>query len=519
MSKRKIMFNEDNTHQFCEYNSVKLKRLTPEIAEEYINQFKGSQITDFLINVNSLNSSFPSKVLTSYDQKYLQKFENGISVDYTDTHARYYYESFIEDKYDMYAHWIKLLRKINITPWLSFRMNDCHNNSDRASMMLSDFYHEHKELRRYAHHAPVGYYDNCFDYAHKTVRDRMLAYIDEALDRYDVDGVELDYIREQFCFSVGGEYEGIKIMTQFVRDVRSIMAKYEKARNKKLQLSVRVPRSPEDCYYEGLDAVGWAQEGLVDVIVASPRWCPTDNDIPVEFWKEILAPYKVEFAAAVELILRNTPDGFSLNTHETALASCYANLSAGADFAYLFNYMRSNVTDFNNPDDYIMFSDLYKWDNYQHLIHNAGELETAKKFIRRHIPTPQDLAPMWKRTFFPLPGNCDNNDYYITVRVRTGEVQKDAKTTLILACSDKENPNELLPLDNFEVWINSKPVSKCIGITKIHPTYTNKPGYLFPIDNPEILTQVNMLEVTVVKNGHPFIIDSVEIKVEPENSI
>lgn len=151
-------------------------------------------------------------------------------------------------------------------------------------------------------------------------------------------------------------------MTDFVRDVRKIMAKYDQKRGKKMPLLVRLHTARKLCYDMGFDVVEWAKEKLVNIIVASPRWCPTDNDIPVEFWKRILAPYDVEFAAATELILRTANDKFWLNTHETALATCFQHLSAGADFAYLFNYMRSNVTNYNDPENYIMYSDLYKWD-------------------------------------------------------------------------------------------------------------------------------------------------------------
>ncbi len=508
---RKIMFNEDNTHQFCEYYEAGV-RPTPEIAKEYIAQYAGTQVTDYLINVNSMNSSFPSKYLTSYDQKYLQKEENGVAVDYTHTHMLPYYQMFIEDHYDMYAHWIELLRQIGIRPWLSFRMNDCHNATDKTSYMLCDYFHEHPEFRRTAHHGPAGYFDNCFDYAHPEIRERMLNYIDEALDRYDVDGVELDYMREMFCFSVGGEVDGRQIMTDFVRDVRKIMAKYDQKRGKKMPLLVRVAYSPELCYDMGFDVVEWAKEKLVDIIVASPRWCPTDNDIPVEFWKRILAPYDVEFAAATELILCTANDKFWLNTHETALASCFQHLSAGADFAYLFNYMRSNVTNYNDPENYIMYSDLYKWDNYQHLLRNAGEYDTAIRCVRRHVPTYHDMQDNAPR---PFPDRCDTYNLYKKMRIRTGDVPADAEVLLVLGCARLENPEQLIPFDKMGVYINSHKL-ECCGTEKVQPEFTLKPGYCYrvPVD---VIRGVNVVELTMEKDGVPFDIDYAEIRVLPKN--
>lgn len=509
---RKIMFNEDNTHQFYEYCEAGV-RPTPEIAKEYIAQYAGTQVTDYLINVNSLNSSFPSKFFTSYDQKYLQKKENGLDVDYTKTHALSYYQMFIEDKYDMYAHWITLLRQIGIRPWLSFRMNDCHEMMEPAGFMLCDYFHEHPELRRTAHRGPAGYYDNCFDYAHEEIRTRMLNYIDEALERYDVDGVELDFMREMFCFSIGGEIDGREIMTDFIKQVRAVMKKYDEKRGKKMPLLVRVAYSPELCYDMGFDVVRWAREELVDTIVASPRWCPTDNNIPVEFWKQILAPYKVSFAAATELILSTDKEGkFWLNTHETALATCFQHLSAGSDFVYLFNYMRSNVTDYNNPENYVMYSDLYKWDNYQHLLRNAGEYETAIRCVRRHVPTHHDLQPNAIR---PFPGKCDTVNGYKTLKIRTGDVPEDAQVTLILGCRALEEGKEL-PGDKIVAYINSHPLHFTETI-EVKPAFTQNPGYCFPID-PAVIRSVNTVELTIPKDGThiPFEIDFAEIRVVPK---
>lgn len=508
----KIMFNEDNTHQFYEYYEANV-RPTPEIAKEYIAQYAGTQVTDYLINVNSMNSSFPSKFLTSYDQKYLQKKENGLDVDYTNTHMRSFYEMFVEDKYDMYAHWISLLREIGIRPWLSFRMNDCHEATQPAGHMLCDFFHEHPEYRRTAHRGPAGYFDNCFDYAHEEIRTRMLNYIDEALDRYDVDGVELDFMREIFCFSIGGEVDGREIMTDFIKQVRAIMAKYDQKRGKKMPLLVRVAYSPELCYDMGFDVVRWAKEKLVDTIVASPRWCPTDNNIPVEFWKQILEPYDVSFAAATELILSTNNDKFWLNTHETALATCFQHLSAGADFVYLFNYMRSNATDYENPYTYTMLSDLFKWDNYQHLLRNAGEYGTAIRCVRRHVPTHHDMQDNAVR---PFPDKCTEINTYKTLKIRTGDVPADAEVTLILGCCGLDDKKSPLPEGNIVAYINSHPLT-CTGTIEVKPAFTENPGYCFPID-PSVIRSVNTVELTIPKDGSgvPFEIDYAEIRVVPK---
>ena len=155
----KIMFNEDAAHHFEQYGLAG-KVPTPELEKEFIYQYKDSQITDYLININYKLSLGPSKSMMSYAEKYFQKTENGKPVDYTDN---LFYKCFIENGYDVFAHWIELLREINIRPWLSFRMNDCHDSFAEQSFLLDDYFHEHKELRRVTHHQPTEYFDNCYN--------------------------------------------------------------------------------------------------------------------------------------------------------------------------------------------------------------------------------------------------------------------------------------------------------------------------------------------------------------------
>ena len=48
------------------------------------------------------------------------------------------------------------------------------------------------------------------------------ALIVETLDRYDIDGLELDFMREPYLFSAGKEAEGAPILTAWIREVRKL---------------------------------------------------------------------------------------------------------------------------------------------------------------------------------------------------------------------------------------------------------------------------------------------------------
>ena len=64
-----------------------------------------------------------------------------------------------------------------------------------------------------------GYFATCLDYAHRTAVTYIWRLILETLDRYDIDGLELDFMREPYLFSADKEKEGAPILTGWMREV------------------------------------------------------------------------------------------------------------------------------------------------------------------------------------------------------------------------------------------------------------------------------------------------------------
>ena len=79
------------------------------------------------------------------------------------------------------------------------------------------------------------------------------------------------------------------MLTDFVRDVRSLIVDWSKKRKHPILLGVRVPAHPDAASGLGMDAVLWAREQLVDMVVPCPFFMSSDFDIPVELWRERLS--------------------------------------------------------------------------------------------------------------------------------------------------------------------------------------------------------------------------------------
>ena len=110
-------------------------------------------------------------------------------------------------------------RHHGVSPWISLRMNDVHFNDNLAHPFHGDLYHK-PELFRQGH---PGYYARGLDYAHAEVRRHYRALIAETLQRYDIDGLELDFMREPYLFSKGEEQARGEILTQWLCKIRTLV--------------------------------------------------------------------------------------------------------------------------------------------------------------------------------------------------------------------------------------------------------------------------------------------------------
>ena len=512
-----IMFNEDPNHHIGEtwatrktYN--KGFRFSEESEREFVRQYEGSQLTDFLINVNFMRSVYPSKTIDSYCESWLDFNENGDPVDENgkvlEETDNPYYEAFVRDNVDIFESWIRNFREIGVRPWLSFRMNDIHGVAEDNKPMLTKFWLEHPEAYRIHHHVPDGYYARTLDYEQRQVRDLMYAYIKESLERYDVDGIELDFMREMFCFAPGREFLCRDLMTDFVRSIRALCDEFEQKRGHRIMTGIKLFSLPHQVFDAGFDYFTYAKERLIDVFVTGPRWETIDNDIPVEIWKEIFAPYGVKVAAGLELILRCHPRGefYYLNTVETIIASAAQYLAAGGDFTYLYNYMRPTKVDYSKDWVY----SIYQTENYQRLIHNAGAKETALPLPRRHVKTFHDIEPQWENAkLSPLPLTVAYDYTYFQVKVRACEAPKDAKCYVILGAKGVEK-DEIAP-ETFDIYMNGVHLEYG-GKCEVTP-YTKWQGYYFPIPDSSLVANGNVIEIARAPGAESYSVEYAEIRV------
>jgi hypothetical protein len=283
---------------------------------------------------------------------------------------------------DPYAVWIARCREKQIAPWLSMRMNDVHNADDVDCYIHHSFWREHPEYWRVPG-SKGSWVDRAFDYGIPEVREHHMAFVKELLERYDADGLELDWMRFGYHFKPGHEAEGCEILTQFMRDARALTKEWSRKRGHAIQLGARVPTHPDAAKGLAMDGVRWVCEGLVDMLVPTPFWAASDFDIPIELWRERIgdAAKNIVLAAGQEILSQGYPGGKQIENDITSVRGfAAAHLHRGADQIYLFNYMDPEPMQ-GGPG------------TYRTLLEKGLALNEVTKQPRRHLVTYRDTVP------------------------------------------------------------------------------------------------------------------------------
>ncbi|REJ95222.1 MAG: hypothetical protein DWQ34_06755 [Planctomycetota bacterium] len=175
----------------------------------------------------------------------------------------------------------------------AIRMSDTHHRSlDPGNPLCPQFAIDNPQ---FVIRQPDGRTnETALDYSHDEVRDHRLAIMREIATDYDVDGLELNFVRWAKHFPRDQGREKAPVMTEYVGRIRDMLsAAAERRERGRLTLGVRVPESIDACWLAGLDVETWVREGWIDYIVVS-TWNNTDPQLPVDEFTQFSKPAGVD---------------------------------------------------------------------------------------------------------------------------------------------------------------------------------------------------------------------------------
>lgn len=232
-----------------------------------------------------------------------------------------------------------------------------------------------------------------YDYSRPEVREHYLGILREACRRYDLDGVEFDWLRAAIYFRQGEVHAGT--LTEFVGQAHAILAEAAKRRGHPLRLVVRVPDTPEKALDLGLDVGAWLKAGWIDAVIAG------DGDFfsacGIDQWVTLAHRSFVPVYGVLERASWGGMRFARFGSPETLRAAVATLYQKGADGIYLFNFYEREefplLTDFSDParlarlpKEYFLDPDYRRLPGY----HLTGMLSNG---TRAQGPLPVECKP------------------------------------------------------------------------------------------------------------------------------
>ncbi len=304
-----------------------VKRLIEEVA------YDGSRVDTILVCVNAQVMYYPTKVGTmrgtlstpeeraKWPASEKQRFEN--------------LKAFFDAGIDPYAIMLAEAKRRGREALLSFRMNDDHGNDCLRTQFLVDHLDWRLGTKQYRGKGAI-------DFGRDEVRDYTFRLIEEAVNRYDCDGIELDFNRFPTFFKDGTTDERVAKMNSLVQRVRKMLDDVGRERGRRLVLAARVPSNygrkpptPETARRIGCDVTAWVKQGWIDYVAVS-EFLFERGDLPIDQWKHAIATVPVY--GGIECTKGGGQKNLTANEYRHAAVVLK---QAGADGTYLFNFFTS----------------------------------------------------------------------------------------------------------------------------------------------------------------------------------
>ena len=221
-------------------------------------------------------------------------------------------------------------RRRGMRAFVSLRMNDIHDGQHPRGALPNPELPTFKRINPDWLVPDLDWW-SALNFEVAQVRELKLRVIEEFFDRWDFDGIELDWLRHTFYFPRGLEREKGKYLTEFMRTVRRSLGRRAATRGRPIEIAVRVPERVEWCLEGGFDVPTWIREGLLDSLILGQGLTECRG---LSGFRELMGGRRLPIYPS----LYPFGNGYAMYPDE-AIRGSAANLwRGGADGLYTFNW-------------------------------------------------------------------------------------------------------------------------------------------------------------------------------------
>ena len=329
-------------------------------------------------------SPWPSKIMPLYDAEGYRKWK--------------------EQGVDIAAIFANESKKRGIEAFYNYRINGSDN--DLGPFRQIPLKVQHPEWLIHTWPGPVGYWN----FAIPEVRQYKLSILREIAERFDYDGISLDFARVCPVLPPGQAWANRDKLTDFLHQFRSITQEVAQRRGRPLLIAARIPENLEGCHFDGLDVETWVRENLVDVLALGVR----SFDVDITAFRRLTAGTHVKLYPSVD-------DHHATDGYATPPIEIYRGVAAnwwqqGADGIQTFNF--NHAPDFPFSGVWQTHLQAYRELGSPHTLHRQSKVFVVQRRGGGHgttvVPNPEDwTTPRWMyfntNMLAPLPAKLANS--------------------------------------------------------------------------------------------------------------
>jgi len=480
----RIVYNDDG-HTLLHVSGLN------DLLKKAVDRFIGTQVDAFFWSVGHSDVYlFNTKSGEMYGQ-HVKRFDNVAGLQLFNG-----LQSVLKDRNDYIQALADRSREIGIQFYASFRMNDCHDSPQgwNAADQYSQFKKAHPELL--LGNAVHPAFATGYDFAYPESRQNKFKVIEEVVLDYDIDGIELDFLRHPAFFKPDEAYRNRHLITGLVRSVRALLNRVGEARDKPIRLAVRVPSSFAIASKLGFDVPAWIEEGLLDVVTAGT---PRGHELGLSMSEYVEATQEKDLTLLGQIGLYHPLK----QTRATALNYWKQRVSG----IYLFNW----------------YAPLRHEERWRESLLEIGDASLMAHQNKIYV-VDQQVASMWQRSHpkaqLPLIILDAKLGVVPQVRFYMGDDFDAASTNGRFASGTMiMRFEEVMEDDDLQFKLNGVVLSQEEGVMRFKPTLFAKESWFhLPVKTHLLKTGVNQLEFALRKRNPrvaaPLVLAEMSIRID-----
>ena len=441
--KRRIIYNNDGCDIFVNDGIAK--------AENFL-----ALRTTALLNTH-VDSIFYCPIHSGFSRVTYNTKVGELFINATKEHPNNLAEDFIKQGTDTLKIMVDFARDHDLEVFASMRMNDTHDGwgGPHEDFLLPQLKRDHPEwlLGTHEQKPEFGMW-SAVNYAIDEIRDLAFRLIEEQVTQYDVDGIDLDFLRHDTFFpsTARGDSctdEEREMMTDLMRRVRKMADQHGESRGKPVLVSIRVNNAISLNYDLGMDVERWLNEGLVDLVSSTHYYRMTPWSQMAELCAKSDVPFYPCLAESrVQEDVSDKPTSLrnSIESYRARAMNGYRAGGAGIQIYNMFDPTNAVFREVGDPDALQTKNKIY-FTSVRGMGGAHWRVPNAHKYWEVSVLSPQPVL----RTTITL--NSNRTDVPIEISDDLSQASTLPRVTLRLQVLDCDNAKHV------HAWFNDEELS------------------------------------------------------------